>query len=205
MDADPATFDFRPGDLAACFGRGAAARVISWATASPLAPHGLRVGPSHVAVVCQHRGRPLWVESTTLCRRPCMMRGRPVAGVQAHPPEARVRDYAGAGGRVDVYRFVGFAALSGEEEALLHRLLVRDAVGGAGRYDLGGALVSGTRLLRLLPGAELRTLFCSELAAAAVMRLGRMNHENPARFHPARLLRRLVRTGKVARVASFGA
>ena len=198
----------RAGDVVACFGTSAAARVISWGTASAIAPRGLRVGPSHVAIICEHRGRSLWVESTTLCEHRCEVRGRPAAGVQAHPPGRRINDYVAAGGRVDVYRFTGLAALSVEERTLLHRLLVGHLLGslpgsGGGHYDLGGAVVSGTRLLRLLKGAELNALFCSELVAAVLMRLGRMNHANPARFHPARLLRELVRTGKVVRVASL--
>ena len=196
-----APFDFQPGDVVACFGRDAAARVISWATAWPLAPRGLRVGPSHVAIICDD-GRPIWVESTTLCRRPCLVRRRPVTGVQAHRPHDRLADYRG--GRVDVYRFHGLAKLSGGEQALLRRM-VDHLLAEQGDYDLGGALISGTRLLRFLPGAELRTLFCSELVAAVLMRLGRLNHANPARFHPARLLRDLVRTGKAARVASLEA
>ena len=193
--------DFQSGDIAACFGTGFAARGITLATASPLAPRGLRLGPSHVAIICRHRERPLWVESTTLCEHKCCVRGEPTAGVQAHPPELRTADYLRAGGHVDIYRLTGINALSRDERTLLHRILVGHLLGVGGRYDLSGALVSGTRLLRLLPGAKVDELFCSELVAAVLMRLGRMNHANPARFHPARLLRELVRTGKVTRVA----
>ena len=196
-------FDFQTGDVAACFGTDAAARIITLGTASPLAPRGLRLGPSHVAILCEHRGMPLWVESTTLCRHKCSVRGEPTAGVQAHTPMLRVGDYREAGGRVDVYRLTGVNRLSGEERRLLHRILIGHLLGRGGRYDLPGAILSGTRLLRLLPGAKLNELFCSELVAAVLMRLGRMNHANPARFHPARLLRDLVRTGKASRVASL--
>lgn len=196
-------FHYQPGDVAACFGTDVAARVISLATASPLAPRGLRYAPSHVAILCPHEDRPLWVESTTLCGHPCQMRGQATAGVQAHPPARRIADYMEAGGRVDIYRLHGLSKLSAEEVRLLHRILVKHLLAEGGCYDLPGALISGTRLLRFLPGAELRDLFCSELVAAVLMRLGRLNHANPARFHPGRLLRDLVRTGKIARVTTF--
>lgn len=75
---------------------------------------------------------------------------------------------------------------------------MRHFIGKEVTYDLGGALLSGTRLFkrtRLLPSADLNELFCSELVAAVCMRLGRMNRSNPTRFNPACLLRELVRHG----------
>ncbi len=46
------TDDFRPLDLLACYGTDAASKAISWGTGSLLAPSRLRLGPSHVAVIC---------------------------------------------------------------------------------------------------------------------------------------------------------
>jgi hypothetical protein len=54
-----------------------------------------------------------------------------------------------------------------------------------------------------LPGADLQSLFCSELVAAILMRLNRLNHANPTGFSPARLLRTLVLLGKYHRVAHW--
>ncbi|MBT6153663.1 MAG: hypothetical protein HOH82_03115, partial [Planctomycetaceae bacterium] len=48
---------------------------------------------------------------------------------------------------------------------------------------------------RLLPNADLNELFCSELVAAVLMRLSRLNRTNPTRYNPACLLRQLVREG----------
>lgn len=65
-------------------------------------------------------------------------------------------------------------------------------------YDLSGAAISGPRVLqlaRLIP-ADLAHVFCSELVAALLQRVGRMNHTNPARYSPGRLMRELVRTGR---------
>lgn len=196
---------FEPGDIAACWGREAASRVVSLATASLLGPAGLRWGPSHVAIITQHAGRPLWVESTTLCRRPCCVAGRPVAGVQAHRPEDRIGEYCAGGGRVELYRLMPIDSLSSTEQALLDRILIDHFLRSAAAYDLCGALLSGTRvfqLTRLFPGADLQQLFCSELIAAVLMRLGRLTRGNPTRYSPARLLRTLVQQGTYRRVGT---
>ena len=190
--------DFQPLDLLACYGTDATARAITWLTASALAPRRLRLGPSHVAVICEHHGSPLWLESTTLCRHPCTVLGYQVEGVQAHLPEERIQDYVSAGGRVDVYRLSAIDRLSQSESDLLTKILIRHFLGRLVTYDLGGALLSGTRLFkrtRLLPAADLNELFCSELVAAVLMRLGRLNRANPTRYNPACLLRQVVRQG----------
>lgn len=191
--------DWEPGDLAACYGTDAASRVIRCATWSPLGPAGLRFGPSHVAMICRCAGRPLWVEATTLCSRPCVIRQLVTGGAQAHDPESRIKDYEAAGGFVERFRLTDINALSREESRLLSRILIGHFVHRGRRYDLGGALLSGTRVFqvtRLFPAADLDSLFCSELVAAVLMRLNRMNHANPTRFNPSRLLRELVRAGK---------
>ena len=200
------TMTWRPGDIAACFGRDVTSRLISWGTASLLAPAGLRVGPSHVAIICEYLGQPVWVESTTRCRHSCLIRGRRVAGVQTHTIDERVADYVEVGGSVDQYRLTPINRLSPAETELLTEILLRQFVANEVTYDLAGALLSGTRAFqwtRLFPGADLEQLFCSELVAAVAMRLNRMNHANPTRFNPARLLRGLVRTGKYQRIATF--
>ena len=194
------TDDFLPLDLAACYGTDPTARAITWLTASPLAPHRLRLGPSHIAVICEHRGTPVWVESTTLCPHPCAILGRSVSGCQAHLPEIRIDDYVSSGGRVDFYRLSPIDRLSEAESEMLTRIFVRHFIGREITYDVGGALLSGTRLFkrtRLLPSADLNELFCSELAAKVLMRLGRLNRDNPTKYNPASLLRELVREGTV--------
>lgn len=191
-------FAFEPLDIAACHGTGLAAQTIRYATAALLAPPRLRIGPSHVATVCEYQQQMLWIESTTLCPHPCEITGRRITGCQAHHPETRIADYLAAGGRVDLYRLSPIEKLSRDERDLLSRILVRHFVGREITYDLGGALLSGTRLFkltRLLPAADLHALFCSELVAAVCMRLGRMNRANPTRYSPAGLLRELVRQG----------
>ena len=193
-----ANFDFQPLDIAACYGTGLTATTIRYGTASLWAPKRLRVGPSHVAVLCRFQGNMVWMESTTLCPHPCVILGYQLDGCQAHLPEERIRDYVAAGGHVDLYRLSPIDRLSALESDLLTTILVKHFIGQRVTYDLGGALLSGTRLFKrthLLPQADLNELFCSELVAAVLMRLGRMNRANPTQFNPASLLRQVVRQG----------
>jgi len=187
-----------PGDVMACFGRDAISRVITAGTWSPFGPRGLRLGPSHVAIVCELDGEPVWVESTTLCRTACIVRLMHVAGVQVHWPEDRLQDYKSQGGHVERYTLTPINRLKKAESKLLTRILVDHFARKAVGYDVGGALISGTRvwqLLRSFPGADLNRLFCSELVSAVLQRLGRLNRTNPTRHNPARLLREAVRQG----------
>lgn len=190
--------DYEPGDIFACYGSDHTSRFISSVTASIFAPVRLRFGPSHVAMMCAWQNEPHWVESTTLCPHPCRVHQKLVEGPQSQFPEQRIQDYLATGGRVDLYRLTPINRLTAEESQLLSHLLIQQFVAVSTPYDLPGALLSGTRLLsltRLFPQADLQSLFCSELIAAVLMRLNRMNHANPARFHPARLLRTLVDNG----------
>ncbi len=198
--------DFQPGDIAACHGADWTSRVIRWGTSSLFPPSGLRIGPSHVAILCRWRQQMVWAESTTLCSHPCLIQNNTVAGGQLHFPRERIEDYVGNGGRVDLYRLTHFHRLSPHESRLLTCLLLNEFIDAGVQYDMGGALLSGTRVFQLsrwFPGANLDQLFCSEMVAAIVMRLNRMNHSNPSRYNPARLLRELVRTGKYTRVATI--
>ncbi len=129
-----------------------------------------------------------------------------MAGTQAHDPRQRLADYTRQRGRVDLYRLTAIHRLCRYESRLLNRLLLQHFVARGVGYDVGGALLSGTRvfqLLRLFPAADLDRLFCSELIAAVLMRVGRLNHSNPTRYNPARLLRQLVRCGTYRRIHSF--
>lgn len=178
---------FTPGDLITFHGCDPVSRVIEVAT----------LGPSHVGIICLHNNEPLLVESTTLCPWPCVIRGIHWNGVQAHRPEDRIETYPGS---VERLRLAPIWSLSNDESELLSRILIRHCVGQP--YDLAGALVSGTRLLkwsRLLPYADLGSQFCSEMVAAVLMRLARMPIRNPALYNPASLVRALRRSGVYSR------
>lgn len=204
----PLAFRFQPGDLVACYGSDWISRGIQLLTWSPFAASTLRLGPSHLAIVTESDRGLLWVESTTLCRHPCVVRGERVSGCQAHEPHVRIQDYLQSGGTIAVYRLTGINQLDEAERQLLRRILFQHFLWTPVGYDFGGAILSGTRAIRwlgLLPGADLHSLFCSELVAAILMRLNRLNHANPTGFSPARLLRTLVTLGKYYRVASWPA
>jgi hypothetical protein len=186
--------DFAPGDLLLFFGRDFSSRAIEFVTR----------GPSHVGIVCPHMfvvppsgggaatSRALLFESTTLCDAPCALTGKRSAGVQAHDPRARVDGYPG---RVALLRLTPAWRLNHREIALLHDWLMHVA---SEPYDLCGALLSGTRLFKwttLMPYPDLGSLFCSELCAAALMRLYRMPLANPSLYNPASLVRELRRCG----------
>ena len=175
--------EFEPGDLLIFYGRNFTSRVIEWATQ----------GPSHVGIVCPHlQYKSLLFESTTLCDEPCILTGKCVRGVQAHEPGLRIAHYAGS---VSVLRLMPAWRLNREETHLLERWLMHVA---NEPYDLRGALLSGTRLFKwtaLMPYPDLDSLFCSELCAAALMRLHRMPLTNPSLFNPAFLVREVRRCG----------
>lgn len=194
-----------PGDLIACWGTDRQARTISWGTASLLAPPGMRLSPSHVALITDHpQYGPVWVESTTLCRHPCLFRGKPVSGCQAHLPVTRVTDYVEQGGRVEVYRPTEINSLDSGELVLLRRILLTHFVARGVRYDMSGALLSARRITTLprLISADLETVFCSELAAAVIQRLGRLSRcRNPSWYHPGRLIRDVYSQGTYSRYA----
>lgn len=196
--------NFEPADIFACYGACAAARVIRYGTASFFGPSGLRVGPSHVAICADidppagGAGLPVWIESTSLSKEPCIIHGVPVHGMQAHWPSDRIDEYRREGGRVDVYRLAEIQTLDANERALLNKILIEHMVRPGVSYDMHGAILSGLRVFKmssLFPGADLDQLFCSEVVAAVLMRLNRMRRDNPTRYNPASLLRELVDHG----------
>jgi hypothetical protein len=198
MPKSPAT-PFRVGDIVACYGTGVLSRAISLGTASAFAPPGLRIGPSHVAMIVTHEGELRWAESTTLATRPCLIRDARVKGWQLHPIVDRVADYLDAGGRCELYRLHPFYRLHVGEIEAFREASVDYWTEHVARYDAPTALFSGSRIVRLLKlykPADLNALFCSEYCAAVLRRIGRLPADaNPGRYSPARLLRELVKAG----------
>lgn len=194
---------FREGDIVACYGACAVSRIIRWATASPFAPSGLRLGPSHVALIVEHQGRARWAEATTLTRRRCIVSGRITSGWQMHEIEDRLEDFT----HVAVYRLHPFYRLDWHETEEFHTAAVNYWIEHPTPYDAGGAMFSGSRfaaLTSLYPPADLASVFCSEYIAAVLRRLGRLPADaNPARYNPARLLRHLLYAGTYLRVRSI--
>ena len=181
----------QPGDILAFYGTGFTSRVIETLT----------WGPSHVGIVVRwelpgtdysRESQLVLVESTSLCPRPCLIQGQSLAGVQVQRPWARVGDYCGAAKR---FRLADHWTLGVDEQELLQDLCQR----WLGRsYDYRGALWSGTKILKWLPRlpySDLGSLFCSELIAACLQRLGRLCVSNAGVFNPGSLVRTLVKSG----------
>jgi len=168
---------FAPGDLIAFYGTDWPALAIRAGTLG---------GPSHIGIVCEYRGDCVLVESTTLCRTPCLVQGVIRPGVQVQNIEDRIAAYP----RTTVSRLAPHWSLSASESELLSKILIEHFVGAGTRYDLAGAVISGTRLIKhLLPSANVDVVFCSELAAFVLMRLGRLPLGNPGTYTPAGVLR----------------
>lgn len=182
---------YRGGDIIAFYGQDWRSRIIEAVTA----------GPSHVGIVCEwpmpatHGGYDIelvLIEATTMCPRPCLLQEVEMNGVQAQRPRDRVADYDG---HAQLYRLADHWTLSEDENDDLTELLA----GFIGKpYDYRGALWSGTRILKYLPRmpySDLGTLFCSELIATCVQRLGRLCVTNAGFFNPASLVHALVKSG----------
>jgi len=205
------TGDSESGDIYACWGSGWISRGISLETSLTswlTGPPGLRFAPSHVAIAARWKEALCWYESTTLTTRHCLSAQRRVDGVQVHEIGDRIHDYIVDGGAVSVFRLTRINALESIEcdrlqNALTPLLGTPDRTAIA--YDTAGALFSGLRLLPKLPfaRANLDTLFCSELLAASLQRLCRMNKRNPSVFNPGKLMRELVRQGTHVELRRF--
>lgn len=210
---EPLTIE--PGDIFACFGADAVSRFISYETSLlsfPFAPAGLRLAPSHVAIACpryeENSGQCFWFESTTMTHRPCLEAKRRVSGVQCHRIGDRLEDYLWEG-RVDVYRLTPINALCGHAVNDMRDDLISWFIREEVSYDVASAVFSGAVLMRsidkltglMVPRFE--SVFCSQLIAAELMSLCRMNRDNPQRYTPGRLMRTLVSQGTYSRIRSL--
>jgi hypothetical protein len=146
------------------------------------------------------RPRRLVIESTTLCRWPCELQGRPVNGVQCHDPYSRIGTYPG---RVWLYRPTLDWPIDPEKSERLTNYLVRHV---GDRYDLAGALASASRVLKhrwWYRPANLHALFCSALWDAALQHIDVLAPEDYSVVNPATLLRTLVKIGRYELVGQF--
>ena len=149
------------------------------------------VGLSHVGmVVQQYSGRLVLVESTTIAPEPCIIRRHHVRGAQIHD----LVDVLQRSGRIYHYPLV--LPLSGADSDRL-RDYITDLVRAEKPYDFVGAAKSRFTLVALLRcwlhGREsLRSLFCSEMCAAALRYVGRFRTKNASAWSPNQLCRRCV-------------
>lgn len=196
------TGDFRPGDSFAFLGRSLPSRLIARLSCPPLywpefrailrrEPHYRYC--SHFGMCCDYHGKTWLVESTTLCETPCLYHEKRVSGVQAHYPSDRIEAYDGY-----VWRFRPAEGwrLTNDERSALTRLIYHQL---ENHYDLLGALRSATDF----PAVRREQVrFCSDLVAAAYMRVGRLGLTNSKGYTPSGLAKTLVNNGnfEIARV-----
>ena len=167
------------GDLLAFYGDNWTSRAIEWGT----------WGPSHVGLLIEYKGRPLVIESTTLCKIPCALLDKVIDGVQCHDPAERVQRYDGR-----VYRLPMLAPLRRRQATDLASYAIENFLGES--YNLPGALMSGTsfvKFLRCVPYPDLASVFCSALCAHLLMFANRLNWSDPNYYNPANLVRALRR------------
>lgn len=176
---------FEPGDVLAFYGRKPLAATIRTVTAG---------GPSHVAIVCRHRGRPLMVESTTLSERTCDIMGTHTTGVQGHFLDDSGW-LAACGSQVWMYRLRGSRQLTDYENERLKNYLYY-WITKETPYDYLGAAWSATRLLKRfwMLGADMHKQFCSELVVDGLQLVRRFSDYYRANLYsPANVVRGLER------------
>lgn len=195
------TYKPQPLDIVACWGRDYMSRLITAGTYWPRRPRELRWGPSHVALVVPYRDRNrgldglYWLESTTKCPHPCIVSNRCISGIQLHRIEDRINDYTEHGGTVRTYSLQKDFRPSLVSLDYLENEIVKRDIGSKIPYDLLGAGMSRTivlrNLLRML-GARRDHLFCSDLIALYLMRLGLFPADDPDAYYPGKLLNWLI-------------
>jgi hypothetical protein len=184
-----------PGDL--IFFAGSAcvpSRLIAAATCTPAQ---LLRGEwiSHVGIVFAHQGRLLLAESTTLSESPCVLAGRCVKGVQAHPLADAIAAYPG---KAWIGRLGHWNRLSEAESRKLTDMVLSLA---EAPYDELGAVLAGTHWLkRLIVSEQAGRFFCSELCAWLLKHLGRWDWKAAGRYTPAGMARGGVRTGRIGQL-----
>jgi hypothetical protein len=178
---------YSAGDLLFFSGRGFYSRLIKGFTCSPLQWFRPCWGcVSHVGIISDWHGANFLFESTTLCDEPCEITGQMRDGMQAHRPGPRVNADGGfvfhAKPNIDRSQFT-----AGHVKAL--RIWLGRQM--AASYDYLGAAESAIHS----NNANLSRVFCSEVVAGALMEIGRLPLDNPARYTPSFLVQELVRIG----------
>jgi hypothetical protein len=178
----------KPGDIIGFSGRGLLSAAINIGT------YGIPSWSiSHVGIVAEYRGELLLFESTILCDLPCKIKGMKIDGTQAHEIMPRVNAYDGR-----VWHYPLFRPLYECEQKRLTEFLTENLWH---TYDDRGAIRAAGVWLSWLKARlsydDLRSIFCSELCAAAHSYIGIFPcGDNAGRWSP----NLLVRTERRARI-----
>jgi hypothetical protein len=172
--------DIRAGDVIAFSGDGGISFVVN------ILSYGVPwVSISHLGIMGEHEGELLIFESTTLSNIPCAIQGESIEGVQAVRLKDRVEKYDGK-----VFHYPLVDQLFGGGKRKLSQFL-HDQIGKP--YDLIGALRAGGKIWAWLEAQlreeDLNFLFCSELVAASLRHIGRLETDSASRWNPNQLVR----------------
>lgn len=182
--------------VVAGWGAMAISRLISIGTSSPW--RYPRWAPSHLAMIVRTTleverltgEQELWVESSALIPRHCVLKKCQVIGIQAHLVKDRVQDYPP--GKVLTFRLRDTHALSLEEELYLSRYVFNQFY--QDRYDIpphGPVMGLAKRILF----QNTHTMLCSEYVQDILTHMGRSPLTNPSQSSPGSFLRKHIRTG----------
>lgn len=176
-------FPVKSGDIIGFSGRSLRSGLINLATGGiPL------WGISHVGIIATLDKRILLFDSTE-APGVCSVTGNFHRGVQAHHLSDVLADYKGR-----VWHYPLYRRLYQHENDRLGVYL--GGVLGHG-YDKAGAVRAGgllfAKLNALIYGQDLAELFCSELLAAALSRIGIFPTVNASRWNPNKLIRAMRR------------
>lgn len=176
----------KPGDIIAFSGKDYVSDLIN------ICSLGIpRVSVHHVGLTAELHGDILLYESKGL-DAPCCRSGKPVEGVQAHLLSEVIEQTKDSA----IWHYPLRRELYRHEIDRLHYFL--DSKVGIS-YDMPGAIWSGGILVNLL-GRYFRpedtsSLFCSELAMAAMVEVGIFATNDISGWSPNRLCRTLVKNG----------
>jgi hypothetical protein len=179
---------FQTADIIAIYGTSWVSRLISFFTG----------GPSHVAIVVKFGSSKVLFESTSLNQSKCLYHNKVVSGCQFSSPLAIIEQAIQDGGYVEVWRVAEGRKVS---TSLMDRMAFSFVRRGA-RYDLRGALRSGTRIVKRwwMPASNAHRLFCSAAVYELLEVVGLVNQDNSAKYSPAKLMRTLREQGTYRKI-----
>jgi hypothetical protein len=184
--------DFSAGDILLFAGDNVVSRGIKLGTVPPwywFRDHWRNVNHAEICSRFPQRLyaplKVLAVGSTTEKLPPCLITGKPIAGVQAHLPEVRVARYPGP-----VYRMRPAPHRFSQRDVWRLAWFLEYWIGKP--YDLKGALLAPS-MWRDAPHPA--SAFCSCLCGTAAMYLNLLALSNPRKIAPSRLARDLVWCG----------
>jgi hypothetical protein len=152
------------------------------------------IGIHHVGILSRDCGKMMLFESTTTERPPCFYTGECIKGVGARSVSDTTEFFKGRNTKLWYY---GLRSPLYCDEEIRLQMWLRQMIGTP--YDMDGAVHAAgflfNALSSVLRGEDLSSLFCSEMSAAALSYIDRLQIPDASRWNPNKLVRHLVRHG----------